>query len=133
MREILAAVLLMVGVGLMFVAALGVLRMPDVYMRLSAAAKATTLGLAAVMAGTALVFGEIGMSSRSLAIVLFIALTTPVAGHLIGRAAYRSRAPLWKGTRIDELRGHDDHDLVPHDRPARADTPSTQDEQAPEE
>ncbi|HOJ54076.1 MAG: monovalent cation/H(+) antiporter subunit G [Phycisphaerae bacterium] len=117
MREIAASILIVLGTTLMFLASLGILRMPDVFMRLSATAKATTLGVAFTMAGAAVFLNEIGVSSRSAAIVLFICLTTPVAGHMIARAAYNSGAPLWKGTMVDELRGRYDrrhHRLESH-------------------
>jgi multicomponent Na+:H+ antiporter subunit G len=93
-----------IGAFFVFVAALGVLRLPDVYMRISAASKASTLGVSALLTGTALYFGDAPTLFRVGAILLFIALTVPVGGHMIGRAGYVSGSPLWKGSICDELR-----------------------------
>jgi multicomponent Na+:H+ antiporter subunit G len=41
---------------------------------------------------------------RAGAIIVFLLLTTPVAAHLIGRAAYQDGVPLWEGTHTDDLR-----------------------------
>jgi multicomponent Na+:H+ antiporter subunit G len=108
MREVIAAVLLLVGGAFMLLAAIGVARMPDVYTRLSAAAKGNTLGLGCLLAAAAVYFGELGVTTHAVAIVLFVILTTPVSAHLIGRAAYFVRVPLWDGTVRDDLRGRYD-------------------------
>ena len=103
---IAGGVLIGIGVALTLLAAIGVLRFQDVLMRSSAATKAAGLGVACVLAGTALLFGTLEAAVKlSLALVLQF-LTAPVGGHVIGRAAYRSGAPLWEGTWIDELAPH---------------------------
>lgn len=99
-------VLIWIGAGLILLAGIGVLRFPDVLTRASAATKSTGLGLALVLVGSALEVGT-GRAAMVLgAAVLIQFLTAPVSGHVIGRAAYRSGAPLWSGTHTDELRGH---------------------------
>jgi multicomponent Na+:H+ antiporter subunit G len=105
MMDILVALLLILGTAFTFVAALGVLRLPDVFLRVSASAKSSTLGVGSILLGTALHFSDAGVTSRSIAIILFLLLTTPVAGHMIGRAAYIVGTPLWEGTIIDQLKG----------------------------
>lgn len=99
---------LLVGAGTAFVllAAVGILRFPDVLTRASASTKAAGLGVALVLAGAAFLFGTVEAAVKlSLAVALQFA-TAPVSGHVIGRAAYRSGAPLWEGTHTDELRGY---------------------------
>ena len=81
------------------------LRMPDIFLRMSATTKTATLGVGAMLLGTALFFGDLGAISRAFAILVFILSTTPVAAHMIGRAAYSDGVPLWEGTIMDELRG----------------------------
>lgn len=99
-----ASVLLMtVGALFMFVAALGVLRMPDLYLRISAAAKAGTLGVGSILAGVVIHFWDLELLGRAAAVVAFIALTTPVAAHVLGLAAYLSGVPLWRETSHDDL------------------------------
>lgn len=103
MTEILVSILLIAGSLFTLVAALGVVRMPDLYMRLSGASKASTLGAALILSGVAPAFGEVGATTKLAAIILFLFLTAPVAAHMIARAAYRTGTPLWKGTHVDEL------------------------------
>ncbi|SDF76977.1 multisubunit sodium/proton antiporter, MrpG subunit [Limimonas halophila] len=103
--EILAGLAAMTGAVFVFSAALGLVRMPDVYLRMHAATKAGTLGSGLVLVGVAVWSGEPGVVLRALAAILFLIMTAPVAAHLLGRAAYISGVPLWRGTSIDELRG----------------------------
>jgi multicomponent Na+:H+ antiporter subunit G len=99
----LVAVLLVLGAALMSLAAVGLLRLPDVYTRMSAASKAATLGVSLVLLGAAVHFGTAAVAGRAVVIAAFLFLTAPVAAHAIGRAAYRRGSPLWKGTVVDEL------------------------------
>ncbi|MBB3142980.1 monovalent cation/H(+) antiporter subunit G [Halomonas organivorans] len=108
MIEVLVGSLLLAGTGFMLVAALGVWRMPDLLTRLHATTKAATLGVALIMLGVALHFGEAGVVARALGVVLFVMLTAPVAAHAIGRAGYFVGARPWSGTVKDELRPHYD-------------------------
>ncbi len=103
MTEILTSILLVGGGFFAFAAALGVLRLPDVLIRMHASTKAGTLGCGLILLATAAHFGETAIVARALAAILFLLLTAPVAAHMIGRAAYRTGVPLWKGTVIDEL------------------------------
>jgi multicomponent Na+:H+ antiporter subunit G len=103
--EVISAVLLLIGVLFMLIAAFGVLRMPDIFLRMSASTKAATLGVGGVLLAAAVHFRELGIASRAIAIIVFALLTVPVAAHMIGRAAYRNRVGLWSGTVLDELEG----------------------------
>lgn len=103
MIEILSAIVIMVGVIFVVIGAVGLLRLPDFYIRVSAITKAATVGVACIMIGVALNFNEIGMAIKAFAVVLFLLITSPIASHIIGRAAYNDGVPLWKKTVIDEL------------------------------
>lgn len=114
-REWVVAIVMLVGAFFMLVAGLGLLRMPDLFLRMSATSKAATLGAGLVMVSAAIYFNDNGITMRVLAIIIFLLLTVPVAAHMIGRAAYFDGVPLWKGTLMDDLRGHyrtTDHQLV---------------------
>jgi multicomponent Na+:H+ antiporter subunit G len=101
---VIGHVLSFLGVGFVLLAAVGILRFPDVLTRTSASTKAAGLGVALVLAGAAFLFGTTEAAVKlTLAVALQFA-TAPVSGHVIGRAAYRSGAPLWEGTHTDELR-----------------------------
>lgn len=104
MLDLVIAALLFVGSLFILVASVGLLRMPDLFMRLSATTKAATLGIALVLFAAALYFGRTGVTVLVIAISIFLILTAPVAAHLIARAAYFNRVPLWKGSIYDDLR-----------------------------
>lgn len=90
------------GATLALLAGVGVVRMPDVFTRMQASTKASTLGLGCLLAALALRHPEVSVVMRALSIAAFMMLTTAVSAHVIARAAARSGAPLWEGTLIDE-------------------------------
>ena len=102
MWEFVTALLLVSGGVFAFVAGLGLVRMPDVYIRMHAATKAGTLGVGLILVAAAVHGGEAGMAVRAIAAILFLMTTAPVAAHLIGRAAYLGGVPLWRGSVADE-------------------------------
>ena len=112
--DMASIVLLMCGVVLCALSAVGILRMPDLYTRMQASAKAGTLGVACIILATAAHFGSLNVGVKVGMILVFIFLTTPAAAHLIARAAYFVEVPLWKRTAFDDLHGcyTDDHRLV---------------------
>ncbi|MEL7089264.1 MAG: monovalent cation/H(+) antiporter subunit G [Planctomycetota bacterium] len=85
-----AMVLVSLGCLLILLAAVGLLRMPDVYMRMQVASKASTLGAAMVVGGAALGLGDPPAVVRAVVAIVFLCITTPVAAHLLGRAAART-------------------------------------------
>ena len=104
MREMVSGILFLAGAILGLLAAVGVLRMPDVFTRMQASTKAATLGLGCLLAGLAIQRPEVSVVIRAGSIGAFVMLTTPVAAHVIARAAFLTGVPLWKGTLIDERR-----------------------------
>lgn len=110
MIDLLTSALVLGGASFMLIAALGILRMPDLPMRMHASTKAGALGGGMVAAAVALQFDEFGVTARALAIVLFIIMTAPVAAHLIARASYFVSVPLWERTVKDELKGRYDYE-----------------------
>lgn len=106
MFEILAGALVLFGGAFSLIAAIGVLRMPDLYVRMHAASKAGTLGLGSLLLAVAVFSGETSVVARAVIAIFFLLLTAPVGAHLLARAAYVSGVPCWSGTKIDELAGH---------------------------
>ncbi|WP_264804808.1 monovalent cation/H(+) antiporter subunit G [Cytobacillus sp. NCCP-133] len=99
-------VFILLGAFLSLVAAYGVIRLPDVYTRNHAASKAATLGVMSVLLGSLIFFyvKDGYFNSRVLLGIVFIFMTSPVAGHLISRAAYNSGVKLWGQSVQDDLK-----------------------------
>ena len=102
---ITAYILLSIGAILIFIASVGILRMPDLYMRASAVTKASVLGVGLMLIGVIFYFQAFGVAMRALAILFFVVATGPVGAHMIGRAAYISGEKLWDKTTHDDLKG----------------------------
>jgi multicomponent Na+:H+ antiporter subunit G len=122
--DIAITVLWLAGSAFSLLAAVGVLRMPDVFTRMQASTKASTFGLGCLLIGAALQLGDFASFIRIASIGAFVLLTTPVAGHVIARASYIADVPLWKGTVLDERRQSSRH-------PAPRGVPDAQRENGP--
>ncbi|TFU27231.1 monovalent cation/H(+) antiporter subunit G [Thermus tengchongensis] len=105
--SLLVDLFLLLGSLVFLVAALGLLRFPDFYIRMSAATKAATLGLGLLLLGVALGFGEGLVAFKAVLLLVFLFSTAPIGAHFLGRAAYRSGVPLWERTHVDELKGRE--------------------------
>lgn len=90
MFELIGSALALIGALFLLVATLALIRMPDLYGRLSATSKAVTLGASLVLAGAAVAMQEAGVGARVLAGVAFLFLTSPITGHVIARAGWRT-------------------------------------------
>lgn len=120
MIDVLTSALWITGAAFALLAAVGLLRMPDVFTRMQASTKASTLGLGCLLLGAALQWGDFGSFVRLASIGAFTLLTTPVAAHVIARAAYLAAVPLWEGTVLDERREQAEEDGAPVSRGDRA-------------
>lgn len=103
MTQYFVAFFMLAGGVFCFVAALGMLRLPDTIIRMHAATKAGALGSGLMFLALALFYMDLSTTLRAFAAILFILFTAPVAAHLIGRAAYCTRVRLWHRTWMDEL------------------------------
>lgn len=104
MTDILIVFLSVLGSLFVLIASFGILKMPDFYARLSVTIKAATLGAGCLLLAASLHFKDFPITTKALAIILFIFLTTPVAGFLIGRVGYVTGIKLWKHSIIDEMK-----------------------------
>ncbi len=105
MNETISNTLVLIGASFLLLAAMGVLRMPDLLMRMQSASKASTLGIGCVLLAVAFHFPGMSVNIRVITTIAFFFLTAPITAHLVGRASYFVGVPVWKGTVIDELRG----------------------------
>lgn len=104
LHDIFSIFLIIMGTALMFVSAIGIIRLPDFYLRMSAITKAATLGLFLLLIGLAIYFNSLGLTIKSVVIIIFILLTNPAGAHAIARAAYMKDTKLWEGNVTDELK-----------------------------
>lgn len=100
----LAAFFLLAGSLLTFIAAVGVLRLPDFFMRMHAATKAGVAGPGLILMGVGCFDPSWGTWAKIIIAIFFLVVTTPVAGHLLGRAGFIGGVPLWAGTTKNELK-----------------------------
>lgn len=101
----LAAVCFVLGAALVLIAAIGVVRFTDVLTRMHAAAKPQVLGLLLILVGLGLSLREPAVVGVLLLVGVFQLLTTPIASHMIGRAAFRAGQVDTEGLVVDDLSG----------------------------
>lgn len=99
----LAALLVVVGAGFSLIAAIGVLRLPDLYTRLHAASKAGAIGAGLIFLAVAVASLDGAVILRALLGIIFLFLSTPVSAHLLARAAFRSGEAPTATTTVDDL------------------------------
>jgi multicomponent Na+:H+ antiporter subunit G len=104
--KLFVALLVLLGALLSLLTAFGLLRLPDIYTRSHAATKSATLGVICILSGTFIYFWSVEgiINTRLILGIIFVFITAPVAGHLICRAAYRTRVPLWEKSIQDDLK-----------------------------
>lgn len=96
--------LLLLGALFSLIAAIGVVRLPNLLTRIHAASKAGPVGAGLVLLAVAVVSADIGVAMRAIVGFVFLLLTTPVAAHLLARASYRTSDQLGGNMVVDELK-----------------------------
>lgn len=100
---LLSAVCVFLGAVIMLISAIGILRLPDFYCRLSAVTKNSTLGVLFIVVGALLYFNNIEVLLKGLGIMFFIALTSPTSAYVIAKAAIYIKVPFWNKTDLTEF------------------------------
>lgn len=103
--EVVTVVLAVVGVGGLVLAAVGVLRLPDVYSRMHAVGKAGTTGASIILLSVAVYERDLVVGVKVLVIIGVCFLTMPVVVHMLCRAAYLVGVAPASSTWRDELAG----------------------------
>lgn len=99
--DLVGALLLLAGTSFLLIAGLGLVRMPDIYNRIQAGTKATTLGTLLSLAGIAFIHPD--WSLKLLLIGVFLLFTNPLSSQVLARAAHRTGAPKSPATVVDHL------------------------------
>ena len=105
-HEIFSSIFIWIGVIFMIISAIGIIRLPDFYIRMSAITKAATLGIGFIVTGIGIYFNELVIVTKVVAIISFMILSSPVAAHVISRAASQHHIPFWKRTILREFEGY---------------------------
>jgi multicomponent Na+:H+ antiporter subunit G len=87
--DIVSGVLILAGGALVLLAALGVVRMEDVFTRMHASTKAGSLGLGLIAAALLIADVQPSWGAKAAAVLIFMLTTLPIGAHLVGRAVYR--------------------------------------------
>ncbi|MCF6343250.1 MAG: monovalent cation/H(+) antiporter subunit G [Devosiaceae bacterium] len=98
-----AGFLMLLGSAFCLLAAVGILRLPDIYTRMHAASKAGTMGTGLLLTAIAFVAFDGAIILRAIAAFVFLLLTAPVAAHLLARAAFLTGHKPTEMTIINEL------------------------------
>jgi len=96
-----------VGTVFLFVGSLGVLRLPDVYNRLQAGTKCTTLGAFLTIIGVGIT--QPHWLPKTLVIALFILITNPISNHALGRASRKSGVSLCDKSVVDKAKEFEEY------------------------
>lgn len=98
---LIGAFITLTGSLFLFLGSLGLVRMPDLYNRIQAGTKASTLGTLLTLLGLAFICP--GWSGKLVILILFVIITNPVSSHVISRAAHHAGIPLAEGSVQDDL------------------------------
>jgi len=104
---LLSALCVLFGAIIMLISAIGILRLPDFYCRLSAVTKNSTLGVLLIVVGALLYFNNIEVLLKGLGIMFFIALTSPTSAYVIAKAAIYIKVPFWDQTNLSDFKTPD--------------------------
>ena len=99
--DLLGALLLVAGTAFLLLGGLGLVRMPDVFNRIQAGTKTTTLGTLLSLLGVALM--QPAWSLKLLLVGLFLLFTNPLSSQVLARAAHRVRAEEAAVSTVDRL------------------------------
>jgi len=93
--EILMWFFVIAGSILLIIGAIGILRMPDFYSRIHPAGITDTMGAWLVLVGLMFASASWLVTVKLVMLLLFLAITSPLAGHALAKAAYmRGLKPL---------------------------------------
>jgi multicomponent Na+:H+ antiporter subunit G len=98
--QIIGIIITSIGTIFLFLGSLGILRLPDVYNRLQAGTKCTTLGAFLTVIGVGLMQSD--WLSKTLLIAIFILITNPISNHALGRASRKSGVSLCDRSVVDK-------------------------------
>lgn len=79
---------LLAGAIFILISAIGLLRLPDLYMRMHATTKTTSLGVFLLLVGSLFAIPDLATIFKGVMVIIFIFLTTPLGAHMISKAGH---------------------------------------------
>jgi len=116
MKDIISALFILVGALFMLISSIGMIRLPDFYIRNSASTKAVVLGVVLILLGVGIHYNDTLVFIEIFAILFFIFLISPMAAHIVARAAVITDVKFWKKTNLT--------DLEPYNKEQKAEVPT---------
>ncbi len=104
MSDLIGSIVILIGAVFLLLAAIGTVRMPDIYNRIQTGTKATTLGLVMVLVGVAIYHP--GWTWKLIVLVYFVILSNPATSHALARAAHRRSIFKTSATVVDQLESY---------------------------
>jgi multicomponent Na+:H+ antiporter subunit G len=101
--QYLAALTMLIGAVFGLLAAIGIVRLPDLYTRLHAASKAGVVGTGLILIAVALISTDASVILRAILGIIFLLLSTPIAAHLLARAAHKAGEMPTVTTTIEQI------------------------------
>ena len=105
--EMLGAIITLIGSIFLLLGGLGILRMPDVYNRMQAGTKSTTLGSILFFAGISIGHYECDCFGKIIILILFVIFTNPISSNSLARAAHFAGVKLTERSVKDDLKVDD--------------------------
>ncbi len=102
-KEIVSSVLILLGAIFMLISSIGMIRLPDFFIRNSASTKAVVLGVILILLGVGIHYDDIMVFIEIFAILFFVFLIAPLAAHIVSRAAVITDVKFWKKTNTEKV------------------------------
>lgn len=107
--SLVSAALMLIGALFALAAAIGIVRLPDLYTRMHAAAKAGSVGSGLMLLALA-AHSDLAIATRAIAALVFFLLTAPISAHLLAKAAYSVGYRMADISIRDDMKGQDRRD-----------------------
>ncbi|HBH23986.1 MAG TPA: hypothetical protein DDY13_11255 [Cytophagales bacterium] len=96
LKDIISSIFIFIGALFMLISSFGMFRLPDFYIRNSASTKAVVLGVLLIPLGVGIHYNDIMIFIEIFAILFFIFLISPLAAHIVSRAAVITGVSFWE-------------------------------------